>query len=43
MLFVESEVDKRGKLCKAVSKKGSVVQFTAQNEQTPTRWILSVC
>ena len=42
MLFVESEVDKRGKLYKAVSKKGSVVEFTAQNEQTLTRWILGI-
>ena len=32
MLFVESEVDKRGKLYKAVSK----------NEQTLTRWILGI-
>ena len=42
MLFVESEVDKRGKLYKAVNKKGSVVEFTAQNEQTLTRWILGI-
>ena len=42
ILFVESEVDKRGKLYKAVSKKGSVVEFTAQNEQTLTRWILGI-
>ena len=37
MLFVESEVDKRGKLYKAVNKKGSVVEFTAL-----TRWILGI-
>ena len=42
MLFVESEVDKRGKLYKAVNKKGSAVEFTAQNEQTLTRWILGI-
>ena len=42
MLFVESEVDKRGKLYKAVNKKGSVVEFTAQNERTLTRWILGI-
>ena len=42
MLFVESEVDKRGKLYKAVNKKGSVVEFTAQNEQPLTRWILGI-
>ena len=42
LLFVESEVDKRGRLYKAVSKKGSVVEFMAQNEQTLTRWILGI-
>lgn len=42
LLFVENEVDKRGKLYKAVKQMGSVVEFTAQNEQTLTRWILGI-
>lgn len=39
-VFVETEVDKRGKLYKTVKKKGRVVEFTTQNEETLTRWIL---
>lgn len=41
MVFVESEVDKRGKLYKAVNKIGRAVEFSAQNEATLTKWILS--
>ena len=40
MIFVESEVDKRGKLYKTVNKIGRAVEFTEQNEETLTRWIL---
>lgn len=40
ILFVESEVDKRGKMYKAVSKAGSVTEFTEQKEPLLTRWIL---
>lgn len=39
-VFVETEVDKRGKLYKTVKKTGRVVEFTTQNEETLTRWIL---
>lgn len=38
-LFVEEEVDKRSKLFKAVSKKGSVVEFTTQTDETLMKWI----
>lgn len=39
-LFVEEEVDKRGKLFKTVKSKGRVVEFTRQTEETLQRWIL---
>lgn len=41
-LFVESEVDKRGKLYKTVKKVGSVAEFPRQTEETLTRWILGI-
>lgn len=34
-LFVESEVDKRQKMYKAVQKKGRIVEFAAQKEAFP--------
>lgn len=40
-LFVEQEVDKRGKLYKAVRKVGRTVEFAQQTEETLTRWILA--
>ena len=40
ILFVESEVDKRSKLFKAVKDAGCVVEFSAQDETTLKRWIL---
>lgn len=40
IVFVESEIDKRGKMYKAANKAGSVVEFAQQNEQLLTRWIL---
>nr|WP_027870967.1 DNA polymerase III subunit delta [[Eubacterium] cellulosolvens] len=40
MIFVESEVDKRNRLFKAVGKSGRTVVFDTQNEETLTRWIL---
>ena len=40
-LFVESEVDKRSKLYKAVNKIGKTVEFTTQTEELLTRWVLS--
>mgnify|MGYP002320321167 CR=1 FL=1 len=39
-LFVETEVDKRGKLYKTVKSKGRIVEFARQNEQTLTNWVL---
>lgn len=42
LLFVENEVDKRGKLYKAVKAAGRVVEFGSQDERTLTRWILGM-
>lgn len=39
MIFVESEVDKRGKLYKAVQSKGRAVELGRQDEATLLRWI----
>lgn len=39
MIFIESEVDKRGKLYKAVQSKGRVVELGRQDEATLLRWI----
>ena len=41
MVFVESEVDKRGKLYKAVKVSGRIVELGRQDEKTLTAWILS--
>ena len=38
-IFVESEVDKRSKLYKAVGNKGSIVEFSVQDESTLKRWV----
>lgn len=38
-VFVESEVDKRSKLYKAVGNKGSIVEFSVQDESTLKRWV----
>ena len=40
-IFVESEVDKRGKLFKAVKDKGCVVEMGRQDEKTLLLWIAS--
>lgn len=40
-IFIESELDKRGKLFKAVKDKGRVVEMSKQDEQTLIRWILA--
>ncbi len=39
MIFVEREVDKRGKLYKAVKNKGRIVELDRQDEKTLVRWI----
>ena len=41
-LFVESEVDKRGKLYKAVKEKGRIVEMTRQDGATLQKWVLSM-
>lgn len=42
MIFTEQEVDKRSKLYKAAKEKGRAVEFSAQDEETLTKWILSM-
>lgn len=39
MIFVESEVDKRNKMYKAVQKAGCAAEFTTQKEDTLLTWI----
>lgn len=39
MIFVETEVDKRNKMYKAVQKAGSVTEFSVQKEDTLLTWI----
>ena len=41
MVFVETEVDKRNRLFKALSKVGRVTEFATQDERRLTQWILS--
>ena len=41
-LFVESEVDKRGKLYKAVKEKGRIVEMTRKDGNTLQKWVLSM-
>ena len=40
ILFVETEVDKRGKLFKTVKSMGRAVELPHQNEKTLTSWVL---
>ncbi len=40
LIFSEDEVDKRGKLYKAVKSKGRVAEFDRQNEKTLSQWVL---
>lgn len=39
MIFIESEVDKRGALYKAVQSKGRAVELARQDETTLIRWV----
>ncbi|MDO4344264.1 MAG: DNA polymerase III subunit delta [Eubacteriales bacterium] len=41
-LFVEDEVDKRGKLYKTVKSKGRAVEFVRQKEETLVRWLMGI-
>lgn len=38
-IFVEEEIDKRGKMFKEVKKKGRIVELSMQDEQTLVRWV----
>lgn len=40
LILTESEVDKRGRLYKAVKKYGRVVEFKRQDQRTLARWVL---
>ena len=42
MIFVEAEVDKRGKLYKAVQAKGRAVELGRQDENTLVRWVAGI-
>lgn len=41
-VFVETQIDKRSKLYKAVNKQGKIAEFAHQDEQTLKRWILGM-
>lgn len=41
-VFVETEIDKRSKLFKTVSSKGTAVEFPVQGEATLKKWILGM-
>ena len=38
-IFIEEEVDKRGRLFKAIKDNGRAVEFNAQDENTLKRWV----
>ena len=42
MVFVEQEVDKRGKLYKAVKAQGRIVELGRQDARTLTTWVLGM-
>lgn len=42
MIFVETEVDKRGKMYKAAKAAGRVTEFSVQNVQMLTKWVLQI-
>lgn len=42
MVFVESEVDKRNRMYKAVNKVGRVTDFSTQDDKTLVRWVLGM-
>lgn len=42
LVFVETEVDKRSRIFKAVKDKGRVTEFAAQEEATLTKWVLGM-
>lgn len=42
MVFVESEIDKRSRMYKAVKKYGRIVEFGQQDSNTLMRWVLGI-
>lgn len=42
LIFVENEVDKRGKLFKVVKQKGRIAELARQDERTLQSWILGM-
>jgi DNA polymerase-3 subunit delta len=42
MIFVEDEADRRSRMYKGVQKNGRAVEFSAQNQETLTRWVLGI-
>ena len=42
IIFSETEVDKRGKVYKAIKNTGRVVEFKRQDERTLARWVLGI-
>ena len=42
VIFSESEVDKRGRVYKAIKNTGRVVEFKRQDERTLSRWVLGI-
>jgi len=42
LLFVETEVDKRSRLYKAVKNCGRITEFQTQDEKTLMKWILGI-
>lgn len=40
VIFIEEELDKRGKLYKAIKDKGRIVELKRQDDQTLMKWIL---
>ncbi len=42
LIFVESDIDKRNRLYKAVQKQGRVTEFQIQDERTLMKWILGI-
>ncbi|MDD7147833.1 MAG: DNA polymerase III subunit delta [Lachnospiraceae bacterium] len=42
IVFVETEVDKRGRLFKTVKDRGRITEFVTQDEATLTKWILGM-
>lgn len=42
MLFVESEVDKRSKMFKAIKEHGTDVEFTQQTEESNRKWVMKL-